>query len=55
MINPTLTSKYEDEILELVDNRDQYTRSDLQGIITVLVNKIMVEGHDILKQQQSGS
>ncbi len=52
MINPLLTSKYEDEILDLIDNQDQYTRSDLQGIITVLVNKIMQEGFKILSDQE---
>jgi len=50
MIDPLKTSKYEDEILNLIDNRDQYTRSDLQGIVTVLVNKIMEAGHNILKE-----
>ncbi len=48
MINPLLTSKYEDEILNLIDNQDEYTRSDLQGIVTVLVNKIMQEGSKII-------
>lgn len=52
MINPLLTSKYEDEILDLIDNQDEYTRSDLQGIVTVLVNKIMNEGFNIISQQE---
>jgi len=52
MINPLLTSKYEDEILDLIDNQDQYTRSDLQGIVTVLVNKIMQEGFKIISGQE---
>jgi hypothetical protein len=53
MINPLLTSKYEDEILELIDNQDEYTRSDLQGIVTVLVNKIMQSGFKIISDQKS--
>ncbi len=52
MINTLLTSKYEDEILNLIDNQDEFTRSDLQGIVTVLVNKIMNEGYKILNNQE---
>lgn len=52
MINPLLTSKYEDEILDLIDNQDKYTRSDLQGIVTVLVNKIMEKGFQIISDQE---
>ncbi len=48
MINTLLTSKYESEILELIDNQDEYTRSDLQGIVTALVNRIMNEGFKIM-------
>lgn len=50
MINPLLTSKYEDEILDLIDKRDEFTRSDLQGVVTVLVSKIMRQGHEILSE-----
>ncbi len=52
MINPLLTSKYEDEILDLIDNQDKYTRSDIQGIVTVLVNKIMQEGFKIISDKK---
>ncbi len=52
MINTLLTSKYEDEILDLIDNQDEYTRSDLQGMVTVLVNKIMDEGFKIISEQE---
>ena len=52
MINPLLTSIYEDEILNLIDNQDEFTRSDLQGIVTVLVNKIMNEGFRIISNQK---
>lgn len=52
MINPLLTNEYENEILELIDNQDEYTRSDLQGIVTVLVNKIMEEGYKIISEQK---
>ena len=48
-----LTNEYENEILELIDNQDKYTRSDLQGIVTVLVNKIMEEGYKIISEQKS--
>ncbi len=53
MINTLLTSKYEDEILNLIDNQDEYTRSDLQGIVTVLVNKIMEDGYKIISEQKN--
>ncbi len=33
-------SKFEDEILDLIDNRDDFTRSDLQGIVSAIVRKI---------------
>ena len=52
MINPILTSQFEDEILDLIDNSGEYTRSDLQGIVTVLVNKIMQKGHEILSEEE---
>ncbi len=52
MIDPRLTSQYEDEILELIDNQDGFTRSDLQGIVTVLVNKIIQAGHEILSEKE---
>ncbi len=48
-----LTNEYEDEILNLIDNQDEFTRSDLQGIVTVLVNKIMNEGFKIISNQKS--
>ena len=53
MINPLLTSEYEDEILNLIDNQDEFTRSDLQGLVTVLVNKIMNEGFKIISNQET--
>jgi hypothetical protein len=52
MINPMLTNEYEDEILNLIDNQDEFTRSDLQGIVTVLVNKIMESGFKIISNQK---
>lgn len=36
-------SKYEDEILDLIDNRDDFTRSDLQGAVSAIVLKIQRE------------
>lgn len=52
MIDPNLTNEYENKILELIDNQDNYTRSDLQGIVTVLVNKIMEDGYKIISDQK---
>jgi hypothetical protein len=36
-------NEYENEILELIDNRDEYSRSDLQGVVQALVMKIQRE------------
>lgn len=33
--------EYENEILELIDNQDEYTRSDLQGRVTAIVMNIL--------------
>ena len=33
--------KYENEILEVIDNQGDYTRSDLQGRISAIVLNIM--------------
>ena len=52
MLDPRLTNEYENEILELIDNQDEYTRSDLQGLVTVLVNKIMESGYKIINDQK---
>lgn len=52
MINPLITEPFESEILDLIDNSDEFTRSDLQGVVTVLVNKIMERGHEILKESE---
>jgi hypothetical protein len=51
MLDPRLTNEYENEILELIDNQDEYTRSDLQGFVTVLVNKIMESGYKIISEK----
>ena len=52
MLDPVLTNKSENKILELIDDQDQFTRSDLQGIVAVLVNDIMLEGYEILSEQK---
>lgn len=52
MLSPVITDNYENEILELIDNQDKFTRSDLQGMVTVLVNKIMEDGYKINGEQK---
>lgn len=37
-------NQYENEILELVDEQDDYTRSDLQGRVMAIVNKVFAAG-----------
>lgn len=38
-----LISKFEDQILELIDNQEDYTRSDLQGVVQAIVMNIIRE------------
>lgn len=52
MLDPRITNEFENEILELIDKQDQYARSDLQGVVTVLVNKIMEKDHEVLSEQK---
>lgn len=42
-----LINKYENEILEVVDNQDDYTRSDLQGRVSAIVMNILRAGKEI--------
>ena len=39
-----ITEKYSDEILDVIYNQDDFTTSDLQGIVTAIVMKIYAEG-----------
>lgn len=52
MLDPRITIEFENEILELIDHQDDYTRSDLQEIVSALVNKIMEKGHQTLSEQK---
>lgn len=40
----------EDEILEVIDNQDDYTRSDLQGRVMAIVRKAMQAGAKIYQE-----
>jgi hypothetical protein len=51
MIDPLDTIQFENEILALVDEQDQYTRSDLQGRVVVLVHQIMETGYKVLSEK----
>lgn len=42
--NMKLINEFENEILELIDSQDEFTRSDLQGIVSALVIKILNTG-----------
>jgi hypothetical protein len=42
-------SAYDDEILELIDNQDDYTRSDLQGRVGAIVLNIVRETREATK------
>ena len=37
-------SKFEDQILDLIENKDEFTQSDLQGVVQALVLKIYQDG-----------
>ena len=52
MLDSLMTSEYEEEVLNLIDNRDYYTRSDLQGVVTALVSKIMERGYKLINHQE---
>ena len=38
-----LKNKYENQILELIDNKEDYSRSDLQGRVMAIVMNIISE------------
>ena len=38
--------EFEEDILELIDNQDEFTRGDLQGVVSVLVTKILEAGYE---------
>ena len=46
MFHPRITHEFENEILELIDEQDKFTRSDLQAKVSILVNKILEAGVD---------
>jgi hypothetical protein len=39
-----LFAQFESEILDLIDDRDEFTRSDLQGLVAVKVRNIYQAG-----------
>ncbi len=45
--------KYSDQILELIDNQDEYTRSDLQGGAMAIINCVIHEYKKLMEKQQS--
>jgi hypothetical protein len=50
MINPLLTNEFENKILELIDRKDDWTRSDLQGRVSAIVNEILVSGYRLITE-----
>jgi len=41
--DPRDVMKYSDDILEIVDNQEEFTRGDLQGAIEAVVMNILIE------------
>ncbi len=46
MIDPKTLHEYEEKILQLIDTRDAFTRSDLQGLVSVVVMEMLRETKD---------
>lgn len=42
-----LINQYSDEILEVIDNQEEYTRSDLQGRVEAIVMNILRAGVEL--------
>ena len=53
MFHPRITHEFENEMLELIDEHDKFTQSDLQGIVTVLVNKILEAGQNLPRKNNA--
>jgi hypothetical protein len=57
MITPAdevrVLNSFDNEILEVIDNQDEFTRSDLQGVVSALVMKIFRAGKDYQKELDS--
>lgn len=45
--------EFENEILELIDSQDDYTRSDLQGRVTAIVMNILSKREDLTNMLKS--
>jgi hypothetical protein len=54
MINPLLTNEFENKILDLIDRRNDWTRSDLQGRVSAIVNEILVSGYRLITEMSKG-
>ena len=48
--NVKLINEFENRILELIDNRNKITRSDLQGIVSALVIRMLNTGIGLANQ-----
>ena len=47
-----LLSKYEDEILDVIYNQDEFTTSDLQGRVSAIVRSIYRDGQNAVKKKE---
>ena len=43
---------FENEILELIDDQDEYTRSDLQGRVSAIVMNILRKGKELTHSKE---
>ncbi len=46
-----LINEFENAILELIDNQEKFTRSDLQGAVEALVIKILNKGISLAQEK----
>lgn len=43
---------FENDILEVVDNQDELTRSDLQGVVSAIVMNILRKGKELTHSKE---
>jgi hypothetical protein len=42
-----IREEFDNEILELIDNQDDYPRGDLQGVVSGIVMRLLIEGRKL--------
>ena len=42
MLDPLIINQYSEKILEIIEQKDEMTRSDLQGVVDAIVIEILI-------------